>query len=53
MGTILAPTKDYAYIHSYAMAFPILTMIAQICQFTIKITQDTLYNCTKIGTVRR
>lgn len=25
----------------------------QICQFTIKITQDTLYNCTKIGTVRR
>lgn len=27
MGTILAPTKDSAYIHSYAMAFAILTMI--------------------------
>lgn len=53
MGTIFAPTYDSAYIHSYAMAFPILTIITQSCQLTIRITHNTLYNCTKIGTVRR
>lgn len=53
METILAQTKDSAYIHSYAMAFPVLTMITQVCQYTIEITQYTLYYCTKIGTVRR